>query len=353
MNIGIDIGYYSVKIVQMEKTSSGYVVHKVGSRQMHKDLNKFDPEKVSKSQWIAAIQDLCKELKINPKKFKNAVSSLSGSHISIKQVSTLEMSTDELAASLEFEAKKHIPLDGTEAVLDFHVLGHDPKELDKINVLLVATTKNLVHQHNEIMKESGFSHSVFDADPIALVNSYLANADQPKDGVDVLLNIGNQSTSVVVWGKNQRFFFRELNYGGHHFTRSILRRNEVDYFSGEQLKIEKGVASIHSTDVAEEKSDDAFSIQVAEKTVCTQFVDELRKTLRYYVKTSNQAFFNKMYITGGSAIFSGLKEYIAENLNVEIEILDPFKRMKKTAEIENPSQYAIAVGLALRGLEKT
>ncbi len=350
MNLGIDIGYDSIKIVQLEKTSTGYTVQKIGSKRIHRDLNTFDPENITKSQWVAAIQDLCKELKITPKKFKHAVSSLSGSHISVKQITTLEMSNDELAASLEFEAKKHIPLDGTEAVLDFHVIGHDPKELDKINVIMIATTKNLVKQHNEILTEAGFHNSVFDADPIALINSFLASHDLSKDGVDILMNIGNQTTSVVVWGKNQRFFFRELNFGGHHFTNSIMRRNELDYSSAEDMKIEKGLSSIHSQNFQEDKTDDTFSIQVAEKSVCTQFVDELRKTLRYYIKTSSQAYFNKVYLTGGSSSFIGLKEFIAEQLNVEIEILNPVASMKVDNEVENPSQYAIAIGLGLRGL---
>ena len=58
------------------------------------------------------------------------------------------MNDEELVNSLEFEAKKHIPLDGTEAVMDYHILGQNTKELDKINVLLFATTKNLINQHN-------------------------------------------------------------------------------------------------------------------------------------------------------------------------------------------------------------
>ena len=78
----------------------------------------------------------------------------------------------------------------------------------------------------------------------------------------------------------------------------------------------------------------------------------MRKTLRYYMKTSNQAFFNKFYLTGGSAEMDGLKEYIAENLNVEIELLNPFDNTECSIDIENPGQYAVAIGMAIRGLDK-
>ena len=46
--------------------------------------------------------------------------------------------------------KKHIPLDGTEVIMDYHIIGDNPKEPGKIDVLLIATTKNLINQHHQI-----------------------------------------------------------------------------------------------------------------------------------------------------------------------------------------------------------
>jgi type IV pilus assembly protein PilM len=349
MSIGIDFGYSSVKIVQLEKRSDKYVLQKVGIKSVVDDLNKYDPEKISKSQWTAAVMDLCKEMKINPKKMKKAVSSISGTNISAKQITTLEMSDEELVASLEFEAKKHIPLDGTEAVLDYHILGYHPTELDKINVLLLSTTKNIINNHAEIIKNAGFKGGIFDADPVAIVNTYLANHEKPEEGVDVILNIGNMSSSLIVWGKNHQFFNRELSYGGHHFTKATMKTHQVDYNSAEGIKIKEGVESC--SEVSNDDSDSAFSIQVADKTIYSKLIDEIRKTLRYYIKTNNQAFFKKFYLSGGSANLIGLKEMIHENLNVEIEIIDPFTNMENNEDNENPAQYVIATGLAIRGLE--
>ena len=81
-------------------------------------------------------------------------------------------------------------------------------------------------------------------------------------------------------------------------------------------------------------------------------MDEIRKTLRYYVKSNNQVFFNKLLISGGSATLPNLKEFIAENLKVKVELFNPFQKIKSDIQIDNPSQFAIAVGLAIRGLEE-
>ena len=39
------------------------------------------------------------------------------------------------------------------------------------------------------------------------------------------------------------------------------------------------------------------------------------------------SFFNTFYITGGSSLLPGLSDFIANNLNVKVELLDPFKKI--------------------------
>ena len=118
-----------------------------------------------------------------------------------------------------------------------------------------------------------------------------------------------------------------------------------------RIKIEKGINSLTSK-ATDDGGDSPFSLQMAEKTIYTTLTEEIRKTLRYYMKNSPQAFFNKFYLTGGSAALPGLVDSLSENLNMKVEILDPFEKIENADGIENPSQYAIAVGAAIRGLEK-
>ena len=85
------------------------------------------------------------------------------------------------------------------------------------------------------------------------------------------------------------------------------------------------------------------------KTVFSSLVDELRKTLRYYMKTSNQAFFNKFYLSGGSAQMIGLKDFIASTLRIELDQVNPFEKITQNLTVENPEIFAIVAGMALRG----
>jgi len=352
MILSIDIGNSHVKIVQSEMNGDKLHILKVGSKFIKTDSRKI-PESISQSQFVATIGELCSELEISPRKMKNIISGLTGKETSIKQLTTLEMSDEDLGASLEFEAKKHIPLDGTEPILDYYIIGQNKEELDKNDILLVATTKKYINKHNDILKKSGFKPKTFDADPLALMNCYLYSNKLPEDGVDVLINIGDSTTTLMCWGESHRFFIRELDISGAQFTDAIMKNNEIDYKSALNLKHEKGLDSISDNgENKEDESNDPLAIKVEQKTIFSNLVDEMRKTLRYYMKTSNQAFFNKFYLAGGSAEMPGLKEHIASNLNVEVELFNPFNNTECSLDIENPGQYSVAVGMAIRGLDK-
>ena len=196
MITSIDIGNSNVKIVQSELNNNKLHILKAGSKLIANDTKKI-PETISQAQFIATVTDLCKEMGINPRRTKNIISGLTGKEVSIKQLTTLEMNEEDLATSLEFEAKKHIPLDGTEPILDYHIIGQNKEEIDKNDLLLVATTKNYINKHNDIMKKSGFKSNIFDADPLALMNMYLYSNELPEEGVDVLINIGDSTTTLI------------------------------------------------------------------------------------------------------------------------------------------------------------
>ena len=144
MSISLDIGTSEIKLVELETVNNDAVVSKVHCKSTWTDLDSFDPEKLEKSNWVACINDICIDTKINPKRIKSVTTAISGKNLSVKEITTLEMNEEELYQSLEFEAKKHIPLDGTDAVMDYYIIGKNESEIDKIDVLLVATTKNII-----------------------------------------------------------------------------------------------------------------------------------------------------------------------------------------------------------------
>ena len=73
-----------------------------------RDRSIFDPDKLEVSHWVSAFKVLCDELNINIKKVDTIISSIGGSKVSIKPMSTLEMEESELIEILNFEANANI-----------------------------------------------------------------------------------------------------------------------------------------------------------------------------------------------------------------------------------------------------
>jgi type IV pilus assembly protein PilM len=347
MILGLDIGRQYIKAVVLDKTKSGHKLVNHGLRLVPEPNQTFDPEKISQPHWVMAVRELMKEMKINPKRVKNLVTSLNGSHVSVKQITTMDMPTEELHSSMTFEARKHIPMDGSDAVIDFQIFGSNHKEVDKIDVALVACTKKTSSAHIEILKEIGFKPGIVDVDPIAVMNSFSYSNDLPEDGAVVLLDIGTVSSALTVWGRKDAFFTRDLPIGIHEFVKSLSEKLDKDYVSSNDELLKGGVKSFN----ADEEIESTNEIGIAERNVFDNFVEDIRRSLRYYAKTTNQSFFTHLYLTGGGSATEGLAELIQNKLSLEVSIFNPMNSFEgyNKDEIVNPAQYTVATGLALRG----
>ena len=351
MFLGLDIGRQYVKMVAMNKTKDGYKLIDAGQRLVPDPNQAFDPDKIDTHHWVMAIKELLRQQGLNPKKVKVLATSISGASASVKQITTMEMPAEELASAMTFEARKHIPMDGTDAVIDYQILGSNAKEVDKIDVGLVACTKGVLSAHIDLLKECGFKPGVIDVDPIAVTNTFTFLKDIPEDGLAVLLDIGALSSSLVVWGSGQQYFTRDIPIGGHHFVKEVVERREINYTEAQDLLYRDGVSSILKSESGNEDS----GLSVADRSVLDNIVEDIRRSLRFYAKQTGQSFFLKIFLTGGAAKTPGLTDLISSKLSIDCDTLDPFDGIEgaDSISVDNASQYVLAMGLSLRaGMEQ-
>ena len=348
MFLGLDIGRQYVKMVTAEKTKDGYRVLDAGSRLVPDANSAFDPEKIDRSHWVMAVRELFKQQSFNPKKAKSLITGIGGSSASIKQITTMEMPSEELESAMTFEARKHIPMDGTDAVIDYQILGSNKQEVDKIDVGLVACTKGTLTNHMDLLKECGLKAGIVDVNPIAMSNAFSFVKNMPEDGLVVMLDIGAVSSGLVVYGTNQQFFTRDLPIGSHHFVKEISEKKEIGYTQAQDSLFKEGIlaSKTQTDDVSQEGS-----VSLAERTVYDSLVEDMRRSLRFYAKQTGQSFFLKIFLSGGGAPTPGLAEFVNQKLNIECAVFDPFENVegKEKLSISNPSQFTTALGLGIRG----
>tara|TARA_B100000809_G_scaffold258088_1_gene300732 strand:- start:1867 stop:2925 length:1059 start_codon:yes stop_codon:yes gene_type:complete len=347
MYLGLDIGRQYVKMVSIEKTKEGFKVLNAGSRLVPEPNSAYDPEKIDRHHMVMAVKELFRQQGLNPKKVKGLITGINGSSASIKQITTMEMASEELDSAMTFEARKHIPMDGTDAVIDYQILGSNQREVDKIDVGLVACTKGVLNGHIDLIKECGLKPGVVDVNPIAISNAFTFIKNMPDDGLVVILDIGAVSSTLVVYGRGQQYFTRDLLIGGHHFVKELSDKKEISYTEAQDMLYKDGLTSA----ISNASADSAASVGIAERTVYDNLVDDLRRSLRFYAKQTGQSFFLKIFLSGGGADTPGLSEFISSKLNIECDIFNPFFEVDgaDNLSVTNPSQYATALGLGIRG----
>lgn len=346
LRVGVDIGTHSIKIAVVEKVGPRFRLTKWKNSELYTGGDKYDPEGPKKSVAVPALAKMLGEMGLAPKKVKHLASCIGGQQVSAKEISSVMMTEAEMASGLLLEARKHIPLDGSETVVDYQILGDDAQDSDKVRVLLVATTRKLYEGHQDYLREIELKPGIIDIEQLAVLNSYVIHSQLPDEGVIIFLHIGAKRTILSVFGRRDMFFTRDLPVGGFAFTEELMRNYNLDYTEAERVKIAQGM-----NPNIERPGGDASGLGMAERTTFERLGDEINRSLRYYVKETGQSVFTHFVLTGGGSSLIGLDAYLSNKFNLPIELYNPFNQLDSRVPVDTPNPYsmAAAIGLAIRG----
>ncbi len=343
-SVGIDIGSHSVKVVHLKKLHDGFKLLNYEIRPTVPQGMEYVPSDLRIDRFAPIIVEILRTLHISPKSIKHLVTSVGGDNTSIKQIKTIFLPEDELESALFFEAKKHIPISGSDMVLDFQVLSVE-ESTNNMNILLAATNKDVLNEHTNVLVTAGLTPNVVDIDSLAIANTFSLNSFV-EDGVYILLNLGAHRTNMVIWGPGAKFFARDIPYGGYHFTRDIMRKRQMEFAEAENYKFDWGLLD----DPSRNDNRTINMLDISEKSTEDQIAEEIRRSLRFYVKEAGNSDFRKVYLMGGTGKLKGLQEYIQDKINIPTEIYMPFINIEMPEKFQDKKdpQLALAIGLAMR-----
>lgn len=342
---GLDVGTYSVKLVEIENEGGRYKLKNYSIIDLYREGEEYDIEGSSYSRQSEALKNCFKQLKLNPKRVKNLNCSMGGASVAVKEIKSIPLGAEEMESSLSFEARKHLPLDDTDAILDFQILdgGADQPHM---NILLVATTKKAFQYQMKLLRELGIRPKIVDAESTALVNSYIMTRGKPAgEGALIFLDVGAKFSNLTIFSDQSMFFSRDIPIGGHKLTEDVRSLHDLEYNEAENLKREKGMGAFIGR-----SDDESSSIRVAHRMAVDGLVDEIRRSLRYYTKETGIREFDKILISGGSASMPNFNSHLAQALSMNVEIYNPFELFTVPPGFSDSvaAQMATACGLALR-----
>lgn len=336
--VGLDIGSHAIKVCQLKRTSSGYIVLTLGSTVLPEgaveDGTLNDPEVVSK-----AISDLFQNLKIKNKKVGF---SISGYSVIVKKVNLAIMEDDQLEEHIMAEAEQYIPFDIEDVYLDFQDLKTGQKESDRTDVMLVAAKKEIVDDYLDMLRDLNLTPVIVDVDGFALENTYEYNYEKNENVA--LVDIGASKMSINILSKGISVVARDIIVGSRQLTEQIQNIFDIDFEEAEALKLGSVIDDEKRAEI-----EDIFS------TTCTQWILEIKKAIDLYHSNHPEFPLKKLILSGGGAKVTGLLEFLAQETGLPVELFNPFLNMGFNRKKIDPAyldnigpEMAIATGIALR-----
>lgn len=274
----------------------------------------------------------------------------------------------KIADIVKFEARQQIPFSLDEVVWDYQKLGSggvaDGYAME-IEIGLFAMKRDMVNRYLERFQAVNVDVDIVQMTPLALCN-YISfdllgkgsegiglpgsdgEASEGPEGESpcvVVLDIGADSTNLVVTDGGPIIWQRPIAIGGSAFTRALVKELKLTYAKAEHVK-RNAVRSPHPK-----------QILGALMPVLNDFVNEVRRSLGYFTTTYRSA--NIAYVMGlGNAFrLPGLQKFLESKLGIEVRKLQKLERLTGDSVITAPAyehnilSFGVAYGLALQGIK--
>jgi type IV pilus assembly protein PilM len=338
--LGLDLGSNNFRAVELESDKGKYVLRSFGVYQSPK-LDLQSDATSSMSEYASALKSFLQEQNFST---SDVVVGLPETNVFTRVISYPKMTAKELKSSITYEAEQYIPLPLDEVNYDFQIIEDDAGDEGKMNVLLVAAKKQVLEKYVQLVKEAGLTTKGIEPETLALQRS-LYNSPSASSA-SIIVNMGAESTQVIVSYRGYVRFTRSVNIGGHEITKALSQSLKIDVAQAEEYKKTYGLDSSQ----AEGK---VFEVI---KPVFDTILGEINRSKTYYTTHNPSVTINKVILSGGTALMPGILFYIANNTNVEVELANPWKNILLSSKIQKDKDFLIeqgpvfvtSVGLALK-----
>ncbi len=316
----------------------------------------------------AALAEEIKELLLEARTRKRyVVTALSNLAVILRPIQVPKMPLKEMEEAVRWEAERYIPFPIDEVVLDFAPLTplSEVQEGEQVQVMVAAARQEAVAGVLEALRGAGLVPVVLDVKPFAGLYPLEARLAEEPDRVFLVLDIGAESTSLVLLRGDKPLAVRILTLSGKDFTEAIAQSFNLDLLTAEEVKRTYGMATIPTEDEellldfdAERERYSPGRIYDAIRPVLVELTQELRRSLEFFRIQLEEAPPEVGYLLGGGSKLRGLASLLTDTLGVNFEPVNPWeavavdpKRFESEKLQEMGPEFAVALGLALRGVE--
>jgi type IV pilus assembly protein PilM len=340
--VGIDIGSAALRAVEVNDPGKAHPTL-VRYHEVHLPEEAASRGEVLEPNTVAAaLKQLWSQ---GGFKSKNVVLGMGNQRVLARDLSVPKMSLKRIRESLPFQVQEMLPVPVAEALLDFYPISEtDGEGGPTVHGLLVAAVKDAVLANVKATQLAGLMTVDVDLIPFAL-SRVLVSRPQVQ-GTVALIDIGANTTSVVIATDGIPQFVRIIPTGGADLTQALRSGLEIELHEAEEIKRALGLA----TEVTSTEEHRAVEIIYH---VTSELLGSLRNTVNYFVNTHTKDPVRQIILTGGGAQLPGLPHALGEMARLPVVAGDPFAGLKiahalKLDELrKHGSAFTVALGLAL------
>ncbi|SDF08880.1 type IV pilus assembly protein PilM [Sporolituus thermophilus] len=337
--LGIDIGTGAAKLAEVVFRRGHPLVMAVGMVDV--------PDGVMENGYIVdsamLAQTLRQLLVVSGARARDAVFAVGGKSVFVREMLFPAMNEEELREAIKWDIEKYVPYEPDSYYYDFAVVGPGKSELE-IKVLLVAAPRAIVDSITTVAKDLGLRPVAVDIEPLALYRT-LEEAENA-----LVIDIGCELSQVSVFQQGSLAVMRAIAVGGRRFTEVAASALDLEFGEAERFKRrQKGL--LRRPDQEGEQSELHRQLEL----VVNDLAREVLRTAEYYQLQNKEVRIEKVLVCGGGSKLDNLSHHLAAQLGLPVYHQPFLPQLKIDGGIdpqylkENFSQFAVAVGLAMRG----
>jgi type IV pilus assembly protein PilM len=357
--LGLDIGSYSIKAVEILNTFKAYRVTKFYEIAVP-EIEGLDQQLVG----MTAVKQLFTENELDADRTYTA---MMGLLVSMRVLNLQNVKKRMLPQIVENELESSAPFSLEDVVIDQQVI--DSKD-GNTSVLAVMCRKDHVEAYLSGLKELEIEPKIIDVDYLSFVNLYPflqfeeeispepSQVAKKKGEVQVapskcrlLIDIGHLKTSMVLFNNGKLITARTIRMGGRYFTDALQKALGVTFNEAQRLKHAVSFIEFRPDSQAKPGQEKEFLVARHLGNAVTELFKELIRTMQSF-KAQERLIPDSIVITGGSSAIRNLPEFLQEMLEIPVNRMafDSARLKLEDVDLIKSPSIAQALAVGLRGV---
>ncbi len=328
--IGLDIGYSSIKLIQIYPVSGGWEIggYAVG------DLPAGGEEKglLDSESVVGRLKNIFSETGASRGR---VICSLRAGEVLTTLVQLARMPKNEIESACRLEAGRWANFSVDKAFLqEISVDRESVRPGGKVNHIVAVAGRETVSRMLGVLREAGLQVSALLPLPFAWRGYLLSILRCEENSVAAVVDVGSTRTLVSIYKGCRLRFSREFEVGGRQITEAIVQAGKTfgvaGSLPGEEAETIKRTVDLFSSESNRSVKGNLTASQVAgmARPVLEKIVQESKRSFDYYRQLYRQEEVGRVFLCGGGSLMPGFLRFFRERTRQPVEVLGLSDQLK-------------------------